>query len=332
MSTLYITQQGALLGKTSERLKVTLQKELLTEIPLLKISQVVLLGRISVTPAALRELAKRGIDLCWLTQHGEYIARMQPEMSKNSLLRIAQYRAFFDEAQRLELARSFVLGKLANLRLLLLRRARTHPDVKQAVERIKTAEHSAKNAATLNVVRGHEGEGSAAYFSVFSHLIKAEEFSFTTRVRRPPTDPVNALLSFGYTLLMNDILSLINLVGFEPYIGYLHAEKYGRPALALDLMEEFRPLIVDAMVLTCLNKRVLTAAHFIQQHERASCRLSDEGRRTFLTQYEARRTTEITTPDTKQKMTYQHGFEHQVRLLAAALQEEAKTYTALRMP
>ena len=262
MSSIYITQQGATLGKTSERLKVTLKKELLAEIPLLKVSEIVIFGRVSVTPPALRELMKRGIAVCYLTQHGEYVGRTQPEISKNSLLRIEQFRAFFDEQQRLDLARAFVLGKLANLRMMLIRKGGKGQEVKKAIERIKSAEKSTKKTGSLNRLRGHEGDASAAYFGVFSALLKGEEWEFGKRVRRPPTDPVNALLSFGYTLLMNDLHSAVNIVGFDPYIGYLHAEKYGRPSLPLDLMEEYRPLIVDAMVIACLNKRILSRDHF----------------------------------------------------------------------
>src|SRR5581483_800646 len=158
----------------------------------------------------------------------------------------------------------FVLGKLANLRVTLLRAARNTDDlvVDDAVEAIRGAEGRAERADDLAALRGHEGEGSAAYFGVFDRLIKADGFSFSKRVRRPPTDPVNALLSFGYALLANDVHAAVNVLGFDPYCGYLHADRYGRPSLALDLMEEFRPLIVDATVLSCLNKRVIQPEDF----------------------------------------------------------------------
>src|SRR5262249_35966956 len=153
----------------------------------------------------------------------------------------------------------------ANLRVTLLRAARNSDEihVDDAVESIRGAEHRAERAEELDVLRGHEGEGSAAYFGVFGRLIKAENFSFTKRVRRPPTDPVNALLSFGYALLANDVHAAVNVLGFDPYCGYLHADRYGRPSLALDLMEEFRPLVVDAVVLSCLNKRIIQPEDFI---------------------------------------------------------------------
>ena len=330
MSTIYITQQGAVVSKVSERLKVTLKKELLAEIPLLKISQLALFGNITVTPPAIKILLKNGIEICYLTQHGEYVGRTQPELSKNSLLRIEQYRAFFDPSRRLEIARAFVSGKLANLRMTLHRKGDKTARIKKAVERLKAAERNVKTTGSLNVLRGHEGDGTAAYFSVFDSLLKPAEFSFPKRVRRPPTDPVNALLSFGYTLLMNDLLTAVNIVGLDPYIGYLHAEKYGRPSLALDLMEEFRPLIVDAMVFTCLNKRILTESSF-QHTEANTYRLTDEGRRSFLTQYETRRKTEFTHPLLNQKISYFQAFEEQTRLLAKTLLGERDTYQALLM-
>ncbi len=330
MSTLYITQQGAMVSKTSERLKVTMKKDLLLDVPLIKVSELVLFGNISVTTPAIRTLAKRKIGITYLTQHGEYVCRVQPEISKNSLLRIEQYKVFLDEERRLAIAKGFVSGKLANLRMTLIRKGGKADEVKQAVARIKAAEKSTKKTGSLNMLRGHEGDGSAAYFGVFDRLLKAKDVSFSKRVRRPPTDPVNALLSFGYTLLTNDVITAINIVGFDPYIGYLHAEKYGRPSLALDLMEEFRPLIVDAMVIACLNKKILTPSNF-KTTETGAYRLTDEGRRTFLQQYENRRKTEFTHAALDQKMTYQQAFEHQTRPLAKTLKGELEEYPPLLM-
>lgn len=330
MSTVYVTAQGATVGKTGERLKVTCGKDVLLDMPLIKVSQVVILGHVSVTPAALSLLMKRGIEIVYLTQHGQYVARVQPEISKNSLLRLEQYKALLDEARRLNLARGCVAGKLANLRMTLTRKASASAEVKQAIARIKKAEKAAKTTDSLNALRGHEGDGSAAYFGVFRHLLKTENFTFETRTRRPPTDPINALLSFGYTLLMNDLYSAVNLVGFDPYAGYLHAEHYGRPSLPLDLMEEFRPLIVDAMVTACVNKNILTPAHF-SSTEAGTSRLSEEGRHIFLEQYEARRKTEFTHPVLNQKMTYQQAFEQQTRQLARTLQGELAEYPPLLM-
>jgi CRISPR-associated protein Cas1 len=258
MSTLYITQQDSVLRKVDERLKVTQNGQTLLDIPLIKVSQVVIYGRVTVTPATVATLMEHGVGLCYLSEQGRYIGRLEPHFSKNSLLRADQWRAAFDEQRKLAIARQFVQGKLENMRVMLLRanREQGSPQLARAVDGLKDTLRRAQECRDLDVLRGHEGEGSAAYFAVFGHLIK-QGFSFPGRVRRPPTDPVNALLSFGYTLLYNDLHSVCNVVGFDPYVGYLHADRYGRANLALDLMEEFRPLVVDSVVLTCLNKRII---------------------------------------------------------------------------
>ena len=330
MSTLYITQQGAVLSKTSERLKVSVEKQVISEIPLIKVSQVVVFGHVMITPGTLNLLMRHEIEVCYLTQHGSYLGRTQPEMSKNGPLRFEQYTAVSDPKRRLELARGFVLGKLANLRITLLEKTgkEDKTETKRIVKQIKDAEKGAKKARNLDRLRAYEGAGSAAYFSGFQLMIKTEQFQFEKRVRRPPTDPVNALLSFGYTLLTNNMLSAVNIVGFDPYIGYLHAQEYGRPSLPLDLIEEFRPLIVDRMVLACLNQGILTPEDF-QTAEENACRLTDDGRRKFLEQYEQRCATEFSHPELNRKMTYRQSFEQQTRLLAKTLQGERTAYPPL---
>ncbi|RMF87585.1 MAG: type I-D CRISPR-associated endonuclease Cas1 [Nitrospinota bacterium] len=329
MSTLYITQQDTVLRKVDERLKVTHRKETLLDIPLIKVSQVVLFGRVTVTAATVATLLEHGIGLCYLSEYGRYIGRLEPEFSKNSLLRVDQYKAAFDDQRKLAIARQCVLGKLANMRVMLLRgnREKEHPVLENAIARLKEAERAAAACQDLEALRGHEGDGSAAYFSAFGVLIK-QDFSFPGRVRRPPTDPVNALLSFGYTLLYNDLQSACNVVGFDPYIGYLHADRYGRANLALDLMEEFRPIIVDSVVLTCLNKRILQSDDFVAELGGAY-RLSDKGRKQFLLQYEERKQTEFKHPVFGYRITYQRCFELQARLLAKHIQGEIDAYPPL---
>lgn len=327
MSTLYLTQQDAVLRKEDERLKVTLKGETLLDLPMLKVSEVVVMGRVTVTPYTVAALMERHVHLTYLTEHGRYIGRIEPAFSKNSLLRRAQYAASFDAHRTLALARGFVLGKLANVRVTLLRAARNTEglNVDAAVEAIRGAERRAERAEDLETLRGHEGEGSAAYFGAFGDLIKAEGFSFAKRVRRPPTDPVNALLSFGYALLANDIHAAAQTLGFDPYCGYLHADRYGRPSLALDLMEEFRPLIVDAVVLACLNKRIIQPDDFSVSLGDV-CSLTPEARKKFLIQYEERKQTEIQHPVFEYKATYQRCFELQARILAKCIQGELERY------
>ncbi len=359
MSTLYITQQDATLRKIDERLKITLKKDTLMEVPMIKVSKVVLYGRITVTAATAAALLERGIDICYLTQHGKYLGRLQPQFSKNSLLRRAQYQAAFDPAWCLRIARGCVLGKLLNMRTWLMRMNRklNIHEINNAVNRIKLACEGAKIARDVDQLRGHEGEGSAAYFSVFRHLIQppdstvdegnivdlknsvraepvearkplSQKWIFPKRIRRPPTDPVNSLLSFGYTLLTNDMFSAVNVVGFDPYIGYLHAKRYGRASLPLDLIEEFRPVIVDSVVVSAINNEKLRPDDF-REEIGGVIKLTDAGRKTFLMLYEERKRTEFTHPVLKQKMTYQRCFEQQARFLAKTLMGELDDYPPL---
>lgn len=329
MSTLYITQQDSVLRKVDERLKVTQNGQTLLDIPLIKVSQVVLYGRVTVTPATVATLMEHGVGLCYLSEQGRYIGGLEPHFSKNSLLRADQWRATFDEQRKLAIARQFVQGKLENMRVMLLRanREQDSPELARAIDGLKDALRRARECHDLDVLRGHEGEGSAAYFAVFGHLIK-QDLSFPGRVRRPPTDPVNALLSFGYTLLYNDLHSACNVVGFDPYVGYLHADRYGRANLALDLMEEFRPLVVDSVVLTCLNKRIIQNDDFVVELGSAH-RLNDGARRRFLLQYEERKHTQFKHPIFGYRITYLRCFELQARLLAKYLQHELNEYPPL---
>jgi CRISPR-associated protein Cas1 len=335
MSTLYVTTEDTVLRKADERLKVTKQKETLIDVPLLKVSSVVMFGRVSVTPDAMQSLLERQIDLCYLTAYGKYIGRMQPSLSGNVLLRKAQFRAAESAHQCLKLSRGFIKGKLANMRVLLVRQAREEQEgserwhaLDSAITRIKLAEFGLARAQSVDQARGYEGEASACYFGVFDQLIKQEGFVFEKRLKRPPTDPVNAMLSFGYALLANDLHSAINIVGMDPYVGYLHADRHGKPSLALDLMEEFRALVVDSIVLTIINKRMVTPADFDHQLG-GVCMMTDAARRTFLRQYEERKLTEFRHPIFNYKMSYRQAFEMQARILAKTLKGELEEYVPL---
>lgn len=335
MSTLYVTTEDTVLRKADERLKVTKQKETLIDVPLLKVSSIVLFGRVSVTPDAMQSLLEHQIDLCFLTAFGKYIGRMQPPVSGNSLLRKAQFRAAESAHQCLKFSQGFIKGKLANMRVLLVRQAREeqegserHRALDAAITRIKLAESSLARAQDVDQARGYEGEASAQYFGVFDHLIKQNGLTFEKRLKRPPTDPVNAMLSFGYALLANDLHSAINIVGLDPYVGYLHADRHGKPSLALDLMEEFRALVVDSVVLTMINKRMVTPDDFDRQLG-GVCNMKDAARRTFLRQYEERKLTEFRHPIFNYKMSYRQAFEMQTRILAKALKGEIEEYVPL---
>ena len=327
MSTVYLVQDGVVIRKTGERLKVTLKKETLLDVPLIKVDQLVAFGNVTFTQAALRELLERGVDLVFLTSQGRYLGRLVPKLSKNGLLRRAQYAVACDHKRSLELARGFVRGKLHNMRTLLQRaeREKSGAGFSQAIAQLKAMMERLARATSIDEVRGIEGAGTAVYFQAFAQLIKAEGFWFPGRVRRPPTDPVNAMLSFGYVLLYKDLQAACSIVGFDPYIGYLHGDRYGKPSLALDLMEEFRPILVDSIVLSLINKRMITTSDFQvglgQVH-----RMKKRALKTFLQAYEEKKRTEIKHPSLGCRVTYWRSLELQARILAKAVTGELNRY------
>jgi CRISP-associated protein Cas1 len=332
MGTVYINQDDSFIGKTDERLYVRHEKQTILDVPLIKVDGVVVLGRSTVSPAALIELLERKIPLTFLTGTGRYLGSLEPPLTKNIFVRSAQWNAARQEPERaVHVVRGFVRGKLKNYRNALLRANRegTRADFSGAIDKLERAIKPIEKTEKIDSLRGLEGAGSAAYFGVFGQLIRAEGFSFGTRNRRPPLDPVNALLSFGYALLLHDVQSAVNIVGFDPYLGYLHTERYGRPSLALDLMEEFRPLVVDSMVLTTINRRVLVLEDFTKEPISSAVSLTDEGRKKFLRAYEQRKQSEFKHPVMGRKCTYQEAFEIQGRLLGKYLMAETEIYPPL---
>jgi CRISPR-associated protein Cas1 len=316
-------------------------------VPLIKIDEVVVLGEVTLTASAIHLLLERDVEITYLSHFGQFKGRLSPPFSKNAVLRIAQYRAHQDMTKRCELARRFVIGKLSNQRTMLQRynRRQTDTEMRQAIEQMATLlhqlvtlpleqSHVAHRLASgdnriagtpLEVILGMEGAGSAAYFRCFGKLLSdPKQWPFPGRVKRPATDPVNAMLSFGYALLTNKVASAVQLVGFDHFVGYLHSSFYGRPALALDLMEEFRPIIVDSVVLTMLNNRMFTVDDFVV--ELGAYRLKDERRKVFFTKFEERLDEEINHPVFGYKATYRRCVELQVRLLAKFITGEIEEY------
>ena len=352
MTTLYLTEPYSVVTKDGEALivKIPANKETGAEarkvsIPLLKIEQVVVLGDSTVTTPALLALLDQNADICFCDYWGRFKGRLAPAVNKNVFVRAAQFRAHNLYQQRILLAARFVRGKLHNQRTLLLRSNRNETDagaasaltgaaetIQRLIEEVDRLEVEADGpldpahpqlGSALGTLHGLEGAGAAAFFRGFGHLLK-QELGFNGRKRRPPTDPVNALLSFGYVLLMNHIFSAVQLVGFDPYIGYLHSEGYGKPALALDLMEEMRTPIVDSVVLTVVNKGILQAKHFDEQF--GVYQLGAAGRKLFLQQFEVRLNTEIQHPVFGYKASYRRCLELQARLLGKFLTREVPVY------
>ena len=227
MGTVYVTQEDAFIGKVDERLHVKFDKKTILDVPLIKVDGVVVLGRATVSPAAISELLERHIPVTFLTETGRYLGRIEPEVSKNIFVRKAQWQAIGESVQAIHVVQGFVRGKLKNYRNFLIRRQRENLglDLSVNVTRLEQAIAPIETTKNINSLRGLEGAGSAAYFGCFAQLIRTTEFSFNKRVRRPPTDPVNSLLSFGYSLLRHDIQGAVNIAGFDPYLGYLHCVK-----------------------------------------------------------------------------------------------------------
>jgi len=345
---LYLTEQRSIVKKDGDTLvvKIPPNKEKGTEkrtvrLPLIKVDQVIVQGDSTVTTPALLALLEQRADICFCSYHGQFKGRLAPGFSKNSLIRIEQHRGHDDPERSLALARLFVQGKLANQRTLLLRtnRKRKDPAVGKAAGDIKgvldqvpdvrraegeTIDPRVPQAGTAwGTLLGLEGAAAAFYFGAFQRLLK-QDLGFHGRKKRPPTDPVNALLSYGYTLLMNKVASAVQLVGLDSYVGFLHSSQYGKPALALDLMEEFRSVIVDSVVLTLVNNHILQANDF--REEFGVYWLKDGARKTFLTKLEERLNTEIKHPTFDYKASYRKCLELQVRLLAKALTGEVPAY------
>jgi len=286
MPTLFITEQGATLRKEANRLVVERDEQRLLEIHDFKVDRVVVLGNVQLTTQAMTFLVERGIDTTFLSLHGKLKARLVPLESKNSLLRVRQYERIHDRAFALAVAKAIVAAKLDNCSELLKRHQRNHQNCDFRLELSQLAYLSAEAAVrnSLDSLRGIEGQAAAVYFLGFARTLR-RQLQFTKRTRRPPRDPVNALLSFGYTLLYGEAIASLSSTGFDPYLGFYHSFQYGRCSLALDLMEEFRPLIVDRLVLRIINLEVLRAEDF-ETDPNSGVSIRPVARKRFFREYE----------------------------------------------
>jgi CRISP-associated protein Cas1 len=270
MHTLAISEQGTSVHADGDTLVVQRGKSVLRRIRAGELEQVLLFGGVEVTRGAMNLLLRREIEMVLLTQDGKFRGRLSGRGSKNVQLRLAQYQRSMDPAFCLGVARTIVAGKLQNQRQILLRAQRRlqDDDLAVAVGNLRVMAQRAAECTDLDVLRGFEGQGAALYFGQFGKLIRIPEFQFTTRSRRPPKDPVNALLSFGYAVLGSLAESDVYRCGLDPMLGFLHQPAYGRPSLMLDLLEEFRPLI-DTLVLRVVNRRQLSVQDFDQRTEQS---------------------------------------------------------------
>ncbi len=333
-NTLYVMTARAYVHLDNATLRVDLDREKKMQVPLHHIGGLVCFGNVLVSPALMHRMADEGKSIVLLDDSGRFKARLEGPVAGNVLLRIAQHRAMQDAASTLELARACVAGKVRNSRALVLRGARESADTDDMAFLQRTADNLAATvravatAGDLDTLRGIEGEAARGYFEALNRIVKPAiraRFQLKGRTRRPPRDHFNALLSFLYSMQMNDCRSAIEATGLDPQLGFLHAVRPGRAALALDLQEEFRSALCDRFALTLINRNQLAESDF-EPREGGSVLLSDKGRRKVVGVWQERKHEELTHPLLEQKMPLGLLPFVQARLLARTIRGEDKGY------
>jgi CRISPR-associated protein Cas1 len=336
LNTLYVTTQGAWLAKDGQNIVVQVEGDERARFPIHGLGSLVCLGRVSASPQAMGFCAEEGVAMAFLSETGRFLARVEGPVSGNVLLRREQYRRSDDPARCAALVRSVVVGKALNQRAVLRRALRDHgeklaaearAELEVAERRLTDVARRCGAAGGVDALRGLEGEAAMAYFGVLDHLIvtDARELRFHGRSRRPPLDPVNALLSFLYTLLVHDVRGACEGAGLDPAVGFLHRDRPGRPSLALDLCEEFRPWFADRLALSLLNRRQLTARDF-RWLENGACLLGDESRKTVLVAYQERKRDELRHGYLEETVTVGLLWHVQAQLLARHLRGDLDAY------
>lgn len=329
LNTLYITRQESYLHKERETIVVKNGDDKLGQFPALTVGNILCFGQVSVSPFLMGYCAEKGIGLSFYTAYGRFLARVQGRQSGNVLLRRSQYRWADDEGKSVSVARLLVAAKIANSRSVLLRELRNHgenPAIRAAAERLAVSLRRVQAARSVAESMGMEGEASATYFSVFNELLRGTGFVFGGRVRRPPTDPVNALLSFVYSLVTQECVSSLQGVGLDPFVGFLHQDRPGRSSLALDLLEEFRAAWADRFVLTLINRRQVKLDDFVVEASGA-VRLQDDIRKALLVAYQERKQEEVIHPYLEEKVPIGLLPHCQAMLLARHIRGDTEFYT-----
>ena len=331
LNTLYVTRQDAYLRKEGETVVVEKDKQVLLRLPIHTLQGIVTFGNVMTSPFLLNLCAERGVCVSFMSESGKFLARVTGPVSGNVLLRLAQMRAYEDKEKKGDIARSFVIGKLLNARNVIMRRIRDHgesPMLRDAAEKhadvLRRVRDSPPDAERL---RGLEGEAGAAYFGCFNELLVAQkdDFSITGRNRRPPTDPMNALLSYLYTLLAHDCRGALEGVGLDPQIGFLHEVRPGRPGLALDLMEEFRAVIADRIALSLVNLRQVSLRDF-KTTESGAVEIKEDARKTVLQTWQKKKQETIMHPFLQERVSIGLLPHLQALLLARYLRGDMDAY------
>lgn len=330
LNTLYVTPPESYLSKDGQNVVVSIRQSEIFRIPIMNIEQIVTFGYVGASPGLMKLCADTGVSLTFLSPSGRYIGRFQGPVKGNVLLRKKQYELSNDENFALGISRIFVAGKIKNYRSILMRYMRDYGKNEEivAVTRLLDAiKARVLNSTDFDTIRGLEGEGANAYFSVFPQLIihQKEHFIFTGRSRRPPKDAVNAMLSFAYTLIANDVAAALDSVGLDPYVGFLHTLRPGRVSLALDIMEELRAYLGDRLVLSLINRCQIQPNDFIIQGDDGII-LTDKGRKVFLSAWQSRKKEEIIHPYLNEKIPLGLLPFVQCRLLARLIRGDIDDY------
>lgn len=333
LNTLFITSEKAYLTLEGETVCVEIKKQKVGQFPLHTLESIVCFSYNGASPALMGTCAKKGINFSFFNPFGKFLCRVTGESRGNVLLRKQQYRISDNEEESCFISRNFILGKIYNCRWSIDRTLRDHElrvDVdkcRNAIDILTNAMENVKMEKDLNILRGFEGEAASAYFRIFDDLIlnQKEEFSFHGRNKRPPEDPINVMLSFGYTLLANDCAGALEGVGLDAYVGFLHRDRPGRKSLALDLMEELRPILVDRFILTLVNNRQIKKEHFSISGSGA-IRFTDIGKKVFITAWQERKKGQITHPYLKEKINWGLVPHVQALLLARYIRGDLDGY------
>lgn len=332
MAVLYVTEQGSSICKSSERIIVKKEGMEVFSLPSFKVSQVVILGNVNIKTPAFRFFMKNGIDIVFLDTGGRFQGRSQPLYSGNSILRKCQVKMAENPFFTLQLAKTIVMGKAKNMRTILMRLARENErlDLSREIEDIRYYTKKMEFAQNLQKLRGFEGVATATYFAGFRKALfrfKPEQ-PFMRRQKRPPKDPVNSLLGLGYSLLLGQITGAIYSAGLDPYQGFYHCLKFGRPALALDMMEEFRAPVVDATVLALVNLKEIVPQDFIFDEENEKCVLDKDALKKYFHGYTRKISTIVTHDQLGIKGDYLRIFNEQARELSRCIKSGVPDYRA----
>ena len=335
LNTLYVTTPEAYLSKDGLNVVVSVDKEERFRIPIMNVESIVTFGYMGASPGLMKLCMDNNVSLSFMTPQGRFICRMQGPTKGNVLLRKKQYSLSEDENVALHLAKLFILGKVFNTRSILQRFVRdngTDEEVEHVIKQLEWRKKRIMQAENMEILRGEEGHAANTYFDVFNHLIlhQKDDFTFNGRNRRPPKDEVNAMLSFVYTLIANDVAAALESVGLDPYVGFMHTLRPGRTSLALDMMEELRAYLGDRLILSMINRKQITKKDFIRQSD-DSFVMTDSCRKDLLNSWQKRKKELIEHPYLKEKIPIGLLPYAQAMLLARFLREDLDDYPVFLM-